>query len=200
MHFNRSLVPTVFISLAVGAAIGFNARASAQAVHVDNAGDVSVYFSPNGGAESAAVDAIEHAQRSILVQAYSFTAAPIYKALATAHARGVDVRVLVDKEAAGGDFRGQGARYDIAHGVPLWVDYIPGKGIAHNKVIIIDGATVITGSFNWSRAADTTNAENLVIFRNNPAIARAYTNNWMTRAQHAVAYANVPASASASEF
>lgn len=199
MHFNRSLVPTVFISLAVGAAIGFHARASAQAVHVANAGDVAVYFSPNGGAESATVDAIDHASRSILVQAYSFTSTPIYKALASAHARGVDVRVLVDKEAADRDFRGQGARYAIEHGVPLWVDYIPGRGIAHNKVMVIDGVTVITGSFNWSRAADTTNAENLIVFRNNPALATAYTKNWMTRAQHAVAYTSVTSSPAPSE-
>ena len=32
---------------------------------------------------------------------------------------------------------------------------------AHNKVMIIDGETVITGSFNFSKAAEQNNAENL---------------------------------------
>jgi phosphatidylserine/phosphatidylglycerophosphate/cardiolipin synthase-like enzyme len=180
------------LAIAIAIAVGFSAQASAQRVDVSNTGDVAIYFSPNGGAEAAAVDAIAQASRSILVQAYTFTSKPIYEALASAKARGVDVRVLVDKESASADFRGQGARYDIEHGVPLWVDYIPGRGIAHNKVMIIDGTTVLTGSFNWSRAAETTNAENLMVFRNSPALANAYTNNWMARAQHAMPFNSAP--------
>ena len=35
--------------------------------------------------------------------------------------------------------------------------------IAHNKVMIIDGETVITGSFNFTKAAEENNAENLLI-------------------------------------
>ncbi len=37
--------------------------------------------------------------------------------------------------------------------------------LAHNKVILIDGDTVITGSFNFSRAAEERNAENLLVIR-----------------------------------
>ena len=173
------------------------ALASAQAVSASSAGDVTVYFSPDGGAQSAIVHAIDDAKRSILVQAYSFTSAPIYRALADAKLRGVDVRVLVDKTAVSQDFRGDGTRFELEHGVPLRVDYIPGKGVAHNKVMIIDGDTVLTGSFNWSRSAETVNAENLVIFNHNPALARAYTVNWSTRAQHAIPVNAVPDSAGA---
>jgi phosphatidylserine/phosphatidylglycerophosphate/cardiolipin synthase-like enzyme len=35
--------------------------------------------------------------------------------------------------------------------------------IAHNKVIIIDGETVITGSFNFTKAAEESIAENLFV-------------------------------------
>jgi len=56
-----------------------------------------VYFSPNHGATKAVVDVLTAARRTILVQAYSFTSAPIAKALADAHARGVDVQVILDR-------------------------------------------------------------------------------------------------------
>lgn len=169
-----------------------------QAITTTAAGTVSVYRSPNGGAQEAVLEAIEAARRSILVQAYTFTSPPIYRALAEAKARGVDVRVLVDKVSASRDFRGDGARYDIEHGVPLRVDYLPGRGIAHNKVMIIDSDTVLTGSFNWSRAAETTNVENLIVFRHSPVIARAYTQEWTERAQHALPIDALPAASGGS--
>ena len=53
---------------------------------------VEVYFSPQGGCTGAVVEEINAAQTSILVQAYSFTSAPIAKALVDAHKRGVDVQ------------------------------------------------------------------------------------------------------------
>ncbi|ENG0237517.1 phospholipase D family protein [Burkholderia multivorans] len=178
----------IFGAVIVAASLTTAAVAAAQAVTTKAVGSVSVYFSPGGGAEGAVVDEVRAAQHRILVQAYSFTSPPIYKALAEAKARGVDVRVLVDKEARSPDFRGTGARYDLQHGVQVAVDEIPGKGIAHNKVMVIDGGTVITGSFNFSRQAETTNAENLVVFKNSPDLVRAYTQNWSARAARAQPY------------
>jgi phosphatidylserine/phosphatidylglycerophosphate/cardiolipin synthase-like enzyme len=58
---------------------------------------IEVYFSPKGGCTDAAVREIGNAKASILVQAYSFTSAPIAKVLVEAHKRGVDVRVVLDK-------------------------------------------------------------------------------------------------------
>src|SRR3974390_1551383 len=58
---------------------------------------VQVYFSPKGGATAAVVSALDHATNSVLVQAYSFTSAPIAKALVDAHRRNLDVRVILDK-------------------------------------------------------------------------------------------------------
>jgi phosphatidylserine/phosphatidylglycerophosphate/cardiolipin synthase-like enzyme len=55
------------------------------------------YFSPNGGCTQAVVEALGAAKSSILVQAYSFTSAPIAKALVDAHRRSVDVHVILDK-------------------------------------------------------------------------------------------------------
>jgi phosphatidylserine/phosphatidylglycerophosphate/cardiolipin synthase-like enzyme len=55
--------------------------------------------------------------------------------------------------------------------------------IAHNKVMVIDGETLITGSFNFTKAAQTQNAENLLIIRDQ-ALAAQYTQNWHAHVQH----------------
>ena len=56
-----------------------------------------VYFSPHGGCTDAIVKELNKAKSSILVQAYSFTSAPIAKVLLNAHKRGVKVEVILDK-------------------------------------------------------------------------------------------------------
>ena len=86
-----------------------------------------------------------------LVQAYSFTSVPILAALKAAHARDVDVEVIVDESTARTSPRG--SRYNAViylsnAGIPMWVD--AAVSIAHNKIMVIDDATVITGSFNFT--------------------------------------------------
>ena len=60
--------------------------------------------------------------------------------------------------------------------------------IAHNKVMVIDEATVITGSFNFTKAAEESNAENLLIVRETPALAGKYLSNWRAHQRHSTAY------------
>jgi phosphatidylserine/phosphatidylglycerophosphate/cardiolipin synthase-like enzyme len=70
-------------------------------------------------------------------------------------------------------------------GVPTMID--AQHAISHNKVMIIDGETVLTGSFNFTKAAQEKNAENLLIIRD-PALAAQYTQNWQAHAQHSQPY------------
>ena len=56
-----------------------------------------VYFSPHGGCTEAIIKELNKAKNTILVQAYSFTSAPIAKALLDVHKRGVKVEVILDK-------------------------------------------------------------------------------------------------------
>ena len=58
---------------------------------------IQSYFSPHGGATQAIIRALDIANNTALVQAYSFTSAPIAKALLNAHKRGVKVEVILDK-------------------------------------------------------------------------------------------------------
>jgi phosphatidylserine/phosphatidylglycerophosphate/cardiolipin synthase-like enzyme len=59
-----------------------------------------VCFTPGQDCTGLVVGEIDAARRSILVQAYSFTSVPILAALKSAHARGVDVEVIVNKSSA----------------------------------------------------------------------------------------------------
>jgi phosphatidylserine/phosphatidylglycerophosphate/cardiolipin synthase-like enzyme len=70
-------------------------------------------------------------------------------------------------------------------GVPVYIDSV--HAIAHNKIMIIDRETVITGSFNFTKAAEEKNAENLLIIKN-PDLAKIYLNNWYKHKGHAEGY------------
>ena len=64
---------------------------------------VTVCFTPGENCTDTIVQALGDAKRTILVQAYSFTSAPIAKALLDAHKRGVQVQVILDKSQRSGE-------------------------------------------------------------------------------------------------
>ena len=139
----------------------------------------NVYFSPKGGCTQAIVDALGQAKQSVLVQAYSFTSFPIVQALIEAEKRGVKVEAIIDAK----QIHENGAKIGLIAkgGVPTYLD---GKhAIAHNKVMVIDGKTVITGSFNFTAAAEKSNAENLLIIQDE-RLARRYLEEWSKHKQH----------------
>jgi phosphatidylserine/phosphatidylglycerophosphate/cardiolipin synthase-like enzyme len=142
-----------------------------------------VCFTPRGNCTDLIVNAIGGAKTSILVQAYSFTSAPIAKALLDAHKRGVQVQVILDKSQRTEKYTS--ADFLANQGVPTTID--SNHAISHNKVMIIDGETVIMGSFNFTKAAQEKNAENVLIIRDK-ALAAQYTQNWQAHAQHRQPY------------
>lgn len=144
---------------------------------------VEVYFSPKGGCTDAIVKEISQARSELKVQAYSFTSTAIAKAIAEAHDRGVKVTVVLDKSQETEKYTG--ATYLLDHQVPTFID--SKHAIAHNKIMIIDGSTVITGSFNFTKAAEESNAENLLILRDQ-SLAQKYLTNFAEHQTHATAY------------
>jgi phosphatidylserine/phosphatidylglycerophosphate/cardiolipin synthase-like enzyme len=144
---------------------------------------IEVFFSPHGGCQDAIVQEIGEAKESVHVQAYSFTSAPIAKALLDAKGRGVKVEVIIDAGRIKENY--SEATFFTNQGIPTWAD---GKhAIAHNKVMVIDGKTVITGSFNFTKAAEESNAENVLILRL-PDIAAKYEKNYQDHLAHSVKY------------
>lgn len=154
-----------------------------------------MYFSPRRGCTAAVVTGLAGAKRIVLVQAYLLTSAPIIDALIAAKARGVRVEIVLD----GGNLADKFAAPVLARladtGLPLWTD--SAHAIAHNKVMVLDGATVITGSFNFTRAAESSNAENLLILRGKP-LAALYANDFRLHQGHSTPYPPPPGAASAS--
>ena len=136
----------------------------------------TVCFVPGEDCEGVIVAEINEARGVILVQAYSFTSMPIAKALVSAKQRGVSVQVILDKSQR--SERYSGATFLANAGIRTLIDEQP--SIAHSKVIIIDGVSVITGSFNFTRSAQQYNAENLIVIRDG-SLAQHYTENWVTR-------------------
>ncbi|MGD0275934.1 MAG: phospholipase D-like domain-containing protein [Syntrophales bacterium] len=70
-------------------------------------------------------------------------------------------------------------------GIPTYIDVM--HAIAHNKIMIIDRETVIMGSFNFTKAAEEKNAENVLILKNKE-LAAIYINNWMKHKDHSERY------------
>ncbi len=145
----------------------FNCFAFASTAQVD------VHFSPNGGCTAEIVKQIGAAKSSVRVQAYAFTSQAIADALVAAHNRKVQVEVILDEAQAKGE--SSIADFLRAKGITVLLDGHHKQ--AHNKVIIIDDATVITGSFNFTDTAESDNAENIVIISGS-SVARRFVENF----------------------
>jgi phosphatidylserine/phosphatidylglycerophosphate/cardiolipin synthase-like enzyme len=142
-----------------------------------------VYFSPRGRCTEATVAELDKAKSEILIQAYSFTSKPIAKALVDAHKRGVHTEIILDKSQKTAKY--SAADFTAHMGIPTYID--SAHAIAHNKVMIIDQEVVITGSFNFTRAAEENNAENLLIIRSKE-LAREFLENWEKHRAHSEGY------------
>lgn len=144
------------------------------------AASIEVYFTPWDDAEGALVAAIEQSQQQVLVQAFLLTSRTIAASLIRAYRRGVDVRVLADQRQHTESTGSQLDRLAQA-GIPVWLE--TRYRSAHNKIMLIDVQTlrsvVITGSYNYSRGAQSMNAENLLLIRGNAALANRFEANWM---------------------
>jgi phosphatidylserine/phosphatidylglycerophosphate/cardiolipin synthase-like enzyme len=151
---------------------------------------IEVYFSPKGGATEAVVEELDRAQKTVLIQAYSFTSKPIAEALLQAHKRGVRVKPILDGSQRTEKY--SEADFLLHAGIPVLID--AKHAIAHNKIIIIDDQVVITGSFNFTTQAERSNAENLLVIRDT-VLAQQYTENWHQHEAHSEPYAGKEAAA-----
>lgn len=146
--------------------------------------NIQVCFTPGQDCIAQITDVLDAAKQSILVQAYSFTSIPIAEHLIAAKNRGVIVKVILDKSQKSQKY--SAARLLLNYAIPVWIDYKP--AIAHNKIMIVDGMKVITGSFNFTKAAEEKNAENLLVIQD-PILAKRYLENWYRRQAASVVFA-----------
>ena len=142
---------------------------------VPTTGTIEVAFSPNESAEELVIKAIQSAKIDIHVLAYSFTTAPITKALLDARKREVSIKLVVDhKSNIAQDTSGKAqAALSALSTAGVEVRTISAYAIHHDKVVI-DGRTTELDSFNFSASAANRNSENVLVMWDNPALAKAY--------------------------
>lgn len=146
--------------------------------------DWSLHFSPNGGCEAAVTTFIGTARHSVRLMAYGFTSEAIAGALVAKKAQSspaseITVEVVLDKS----DKTAKGSMaYALQTGnVKVWID--SKHPIMHDKVVIVDDLFFETGSFNFTNAAEHSNAENCLIERD-PEKAKLYAENWRLHQSH----------------
>ena len=146
---------------------------------------IEVCFSPLGGCMASIVREIDRAKKEINVQAYSIDSVSIQKALVSAQKRGVEVKIILDKKRG----KAVGKEADILKEAGLWVKIDLVHSIAHDKIMVVDGGCVITGSYNFSEKGDKSNAENILIIRDLKT-ASQYSGNWSKHWAHSEEYSS----------
>ena len=121
---------------------------------------IRIFFSPKGGAAEEIIKQIDNAESYIDIAMYSFTYEPIAEAIIRAKNRGVKIRILMDK----GQSQGKYSKYKFFLDNDIAVIQDRHSGIMHNKIAVIDGKVLFTGSYNWSKSAEERNEENLLEF------------------------------------
>ncbi len=124
---------------------------------------IEIYFAPDSNIEEKIIKQIAQAQKSIYIMMFAFTNKKIAKALLLAMQRGIEVKIVVDK------VQNHYQKYSV-------YKYLKNNGMniikdknrfkLHHKVLIIDKTITITGSYNLTKKANQSNAENIIIIKN----------------------------------
>ena len=176
----------ILFALAFGAVCaGAHAQVSTAATSSSN----EVAFGPEAGAEALILKHIAGAKSAIRVAAFAFSSPVIVDALVAARKRGVDVQLVVDHEHnVATDPKGIGRKA---------LDSLVKAGavartnnhyrIHHDKFIVVDSRDVQTGSYNYAVSANR-NSENVLVIRNDSALAAKYLAHWESRFREGAPY------------
>jgi len=126
------------------------------------------YFCPEDHCSSVVIQWISRANKSIDLAMYSFTLDSIGDALIEAQSRGVAVRVILERSQVN-----QWSEYSRLRSAGIKVVLDENDNYMHNKFMVIDGKVVLTGSYNYTKQADTQNDENLIVIEDS-RVAKAY--------------------------
>ncbi len=177
---------TLLCALALGVATAVAAQPSPRAASAEALPRVQAYFTPGDDVARVIAERIAAARQSVRVGAYLFTNRTIASALAKAARRGVAVDLVGDaKQHEAGGF--PVLRTLDRAGVRIWLN---GEHAAfHHKVVLVDAGTpagvVVTGSFNFTQAAQERNAENIVVISGDPELAERFARDFERHRQQA---------------
>ncbi|HWL91935.1 MAG TPA: phospholipase D family protein [Phycisphaerae bacterium] len=173
----------------VGTAVLLAAPGSNRAFYdpVDEEGavvNIDVIFSPGGGCQERIAEEISNAEETLRIQAFYFTSRPITDAVVEAKKRGVDVKVILDKSQEKMTYGSW--RILKREGIPIYFD--SKHATANNKIVLIDTHTIITGSYNFTKAAEEKNAENVLIIKHAPELFEKFDENFEKHLKHSKRY------------
>jgi phosphatidylserine/phosphatidylglycerophosphate/cardiolipin synthase-like enzyme len=155
----------------------------APASSITTGAAIATCFAPEENCNTFAIDAVNGAEREILISAYSLTTGSgIPEALARAAQRGVDIRLIADRSTPCG--ANAGVDLIVRAGASVWIDQ--GVRIAHAKTMVIDRKVTLVGSMNWSKGAGL-NSENLNLVVS-PEVAETYAAHWRQRLSASVPF------------
>lgn len=172
----RSIIAILMLGVSIGVAYEEMVGIGTWHSHHPKTDKINICFTPPSGCGNLIAIELAKAQQSIHMQAYGLTSQGILHQLYEAKKRGVEVHILLD----GGNLSDNNSIYKQLKNNKIEVFFDKMSGIAHNKVIIIDKEKVITGSFNFTSAADYRNAENVLLIEDK-WVAQKYLDNWESR-------------------
>ncbi len=126
---------------------------------------VENYMAPEDEVMAKLVNYVQSAKKSVHYMIFTYTDDDLANAMIAQSKAGLDVQGVIESRGAT-----QGAL------VPLFCAKLPvrvdgNKYTMHHKVIIIDGQTVVTGSFNFTKSADTVNDDNVLVLHSSTIAA-----------------------------
>ena len=131
--------------------------------------EAEAWFSPEDDCVGRIVDLLSVAKQTVDICVFTITDNRISDAVASAHRRGVRVRIISDDDKAFD--KGSDISHLRSQGIDCRVDKT--KHHMHHKFAIFDHRLLLTGSYNWTRSAALSNEENFVI-SGDPRLLKAF--------------------------
>lgn len=125
----------------------------------DDASDVEAWFSPGDAPLRGILKQLQQVRRSADLCVFTVTDDRISDGILSIASRGVRVRLITDDDKRH-DRGSDVARFRSA-GIEVALDATPAH--MHHKFAVFDDVRLLTGSFNWTRAASSENHENLLL-------------------------------------
>jgi len=135
------------------------------------AATIDVYYAPEDLPGDRLVALYEGARRYIYVAVYGMTFPPAVNALVTAKKRGLDVRVLTDREKAKDPKQAMALETLRLAGIPIRVNLH--DGLMHLKQVVLDDEINSSGSMNHTTSGHRYNDERLDVITDRPTSVKA---------------------------
>jgi phosphatidylserine/phosphatidylglycerophosphate/cardiolipin synthase-like enzyme len=151
-----------------------------ERIPLANGATVQAFFSPAGHGREAVVAEVKAAKKQIKFLTFSLTDPETGEAMVDRAAAGVKIHGVFDRWLAAGAYslftKFKAAKFDVRKD--------GNEALMHHKVLIVDDATVITGSYNYSQNAEENNNEAFLIFRGAKGVNKAFSGEF-DRIRHA---------------